>query len=252
MSEGSIIEGMARPTVIRNEAILEAARDVFLERGILATSAEVAQRAGVSEGSIFKRFKTKAELFRAAMGVDLEDVLPALKSLAEQAGTRTVEQNLAEAGIETVLFFERVMPIIMMSWSNPKLPGCPPGYSSTSEPPPLRAHRHVAQYLSAELRLGRIHTGQPDVIARAFLGSLSHYVFSEMLAQSCGGSPIGLERRSDQRPSMEREHFVRGFVRVLVSGMERTSETTASAPPRPGRAARAGQTAPPPALAAAR
>ncbi|MBK6513564.1 MAG: TetR family transcriptional regulator [Polyangiaceae bacterium] len=40
---------MARPTVIRNEAILEAARDVFLERGILGTSAEVAQRAGVSE-----------------------------------------------------------------------------------------------------------------------------------------------------------------------------------------------------------
>ena len=61
---------MARPTVIRNEAILQAARDVFLERGILATSAEVAQRAGVSEGSLFKRFKTKADLFRAAMGLD--------------------------------------------------------------------------------------------------------------------------------------------------------------------------------------
>ncbi|MBK6513566.1 MAG: hypothetical protein IPG04_05405 [Polyangiaceae bacterium] len=72
-----------------------------------------------------------------------------------------------------------------------------------------------------------------------------------MLAQSCGGSPIGLERRSDQRPSMEREHFVRGFVRVLVSGMERTQRDHHLAP-SPEQSCRPGQTAPPPALAAAR
>lgn len=232
---------MARPTVIRNEAILDAARQVFLERGILATSAEVAQRAGVSEGSIFKRFKTKAELFRAAMGVNLEDVLPALKNLVERVGTRTVEENLAEAGIETVLFFERVMPIIMMSWSNPKLPGCPPGYSSTSEPPPLRAQRHIADYLSAEQRLGRLRSGHAEVIARAYLGSLSHYVFTELLAESCRGAPLGLERGAERRPSIHREAYVRGFVRVLVAGMERAEEPAvasarASRPPRATRA----------------
>ena len=59
---------MARPTSIKDETIVAAAREVFLERGIQATTAEVAERAGVSEGSVFKRFKTKSELFRAAMG----------------------------------------------------------------------------------------------------------------------------------------------------------------------------------------
>ena len=59
---------MARPTVIRDEQILDAARIVFLERGVLATTAEVAQRAQVSEGSLFKRFKTKAEQIGRASG----------------------------------------------------------------------------------------------------------------------------------------------------------------------------------------
>ncbi|NUP08587.1 MAG: TetR/AcrR family transcriptional regulator [Polyangiaceae bacterium] len=248
---------MARPTVIRNEVILEAARAVFLERGILATSAEVAQRAGVSEGSIFKRFKTKGELFRAAMGVDLENVLPALQDLVSRAGTRTVEQNLVEAGIETVLFFERIMPIVMMSWSNPKVPGCPHGYSQ--DPAPLRAQRHVADYLALESRLGRIRTSAPDVIARAYLGALSHYVFSEMLAQCAAptSSPDGADAQGQSGSSaaqpearrgwanlavhraadvpvdvppalIDREDYVRNFVRVLVSGMELRDVTRAA------------------------
>jgi len=54
---------MARPTVIRDETIIDAAREVFLERGFGATTAEVAVRAGVSEGSIFKRFNSKVDLF---------------------------------------------------------------------------------------------------------------------------------------------------------------------------------------------
>ena len=47
--------------------ILSAARAVFLERGAMGTTSEVAARAGVSEGTIFNRFKSKEMLFRAAM-----------------------------------------------------------------------------------------------------------------------------------------------------------------------------------------
>lgn len=227
---------MARPTVIRNEVILEAARTVFLERGILATSAEVAQRAGVSEGSIFKRFKTKAELFRAAMGVDLEDVLPALRDLVSRVGTRSVEQNLVDAGIQTVVFFERVMPIVMMSWSNPKLPGCTHGYSS--DPAPLRAQRFVADYLDAEARLGRIAPTKSEIIARAYLGALSNYVFSELLAQSTstpsGTVPrvpgIGAREAPDAQPLIDRDDYVRGFVHALVRGMGIAEDKTVSRP----------------------
>jgi len=49
---------MARPPVITEERILDAARGVFLKKGIRATTAEVAKRAGIAEGSIFNRFDT--------------------------------------------------------------------------------------------------------------------------------------------------------------------------------------------------
>jgi AcrR family transcriptional regulator len=200
---------MARPTVIRNEVILEAARTIFLERGILATSAEVAHMAGVSEGSIFKRFKTKADLFRAAMGVDLEDIPRALSALVTCAGTRTVEENLVDAGLQTVGFFQRVMPIMMMSWSNPRLPGgCVPNGCDVPDPPPIRAQRHVAEYLAAELKLGRIAPIKPEIIARAYLGALSTYVFSELLVSKGSG------------PHIESESYVREYVRTLLTGMQ--------------------------------
>jgi len=49
---------MPRPAKIKDEEILAAAREVFLEKGIRATTAEVAKRAGIAEGSIFNRFAT--------------------------------------------------------------------------------------------------------------------------------------------------------------------------------------------------
>ncbi len=58
---------MARPITIKADDLLEAARQVFLKKGTQATTAQVAERAGVSEGTLFKRFGTKADLFRSAM-----------------------------------------------------------------------------------------------------------------------------------------------------------------------------------------
>lgn len=210
---------MARPTVIRNEVILDAARTIFLERGILATSAEVAQRAGVSEGSIFKRFKTKAELFRAAMGVDVEEMPNSLAHLVSLVGKNTVEQNLVEVGVSAVRFFERVMPIVMMSWSNPKVHPCLSGGLDVADPPPLRAQRYLAEYFTAEMALGRIAPVDPHVIARAYFGALTHFVFSEMLAGQHGGMQI------------DREEYVREFVSTLMRGMTKTK--TRSLRPEP-------------------
>ena len=70
-----------RPPKIDPADILKVAREVFLARGIRATTQEVAERAGVSEGSIFYRFKSKEGLFREAMEVS-EDDMPSLVLVA--------------------------------------------------------------------------------------------------------------------------------------------------------------------------
>lgn len=205
---------MARPTVIRNEAILEAARQVFLERGILATSAEVAQRAGVSEGSLFKRFKTKADLFRAAMGLDVEDAPAAVVKLTTRVGVGTVEENLVEALLDAIGYVERIFPIAMMAWSNPKVNDCLP-FGNDEEPPPLKLQRLLAEYLAAEHAIGRVRRVQPKILSRALMGAVSSYVFTEVI-----GARRGLE-------TIDRESYVRDYMRTVWMGMAPQEERAA-------------------------
>ena len=193
---------MSRPSVITEEQILDAARGVFLERGFSATTAEVARRAGIAEGSIFKRYKTKIDLFRAAMQPAMDD--PAwLNLLAAQAGT-DLRQTLVTVGLEAIEFFRQVMPLHMMSWSNPT------GMrDSPVNAPALRALKRVTAFFEGEMRAGRLRRHDPEILARAYMGSLHNYVFYEMVF-----------RAHDELP-LPPETFLRGIVNLLYVGLER-------------------------------
>jgi AcrR family transcriptional regulator len=52
----------------KEQKILEAAIDVFSERGFSgSTTSEIAKRAGVAEGTIFRYFKTKKDILRGIL-----------------------------------------------------------------------------------------------------------------------------------------------------------------------------------------
>jgi AcrR family transcriptional regulator len=52
----------------KQESILQAAMEMFAEKGFDATAtSEIAERAGVAEGTIFRHFKSKKELLHAIM-----------------------------------------------------------------------------------------------------------------------------------------------------------------------------------------
>src|SRR4051812_25602599 len=115
---------MGRPTTIKDETIIAAAREVFLEKGVHATTAEVAARAGVSEGTLFNRFNTKFDLFRAAMSPTLEE--PAwMARLNARVGQGDLRESLILLGHELIEFYRSLMPLIMMSWSNQSAAGLP-------------------------------------------------------------------------------------------------------------------------------
>src|SRR4051795_786207 len=83
-----------RPPVISDEKILDTARDVFLEHGIRATTAEVAVRARISEGTIFHRFKSKDALFRAAMRFEPEKGPELVEALMPRVGEADLRRSL--------------------------------------------------------------------------------------------------------------------------------------------------------------
>ena len=78
----------SRPTVIetprrtrrketRPGELIEAALNLFIEKGIAATkSEEVAQRAGVSKGTLFLYFATKEDLFKAVVRDNISSLFP--------------------------------------------------------------------------------------------------------------------------------------------------------------------------------
>src|SRR5436190_21257823 len=103
---------VARADARRNrERILAAAGEVFAARGASASTEEVAGRAGVAVGSVFRHFPTKNDLLRAIM----KDLLARLEAdaaalagdpatglftfftrlVAEAAAQRTVVELLA-------------------------------------------------------------------------------------------------------------------------------------------------------------
>jgi|SRR5215468_4092656 len=196
---------MSRPPVITESQILDAARSVFLERGITATTAEVARRAGIAEGSIFKRYKTKVELFRAAMQPQMDDP-EWLKHLMKTAGT-DLRQSLVTAGLEAIAFFRQILPLHMMSWSNAAL--CVAAGTSPVNSPALRVLKRVTAFFEAEMRAGRVRRHDPEIVARVYLGSLSNYVFYETVFKAHDELPLAPET------------FLRGLVNILFTGVER-------------------------------
>jgi AcrR family transcriptional regulator len=196
---------MSRPATITDAQILQAARTVFLERGVQGTTAEVARRAGVAEGSIFKRFPTKHQLFKAAMRTEFEE--PAwLKRLGERVGKGEVQKTLVEVGLQVVDFFRTLLPLIMMSWAARGERGGLPDELSAPNPPPVRALKQVAAFFEAEMRARRIARHDPEILARAFIGGLQNYVFFEMVLKA-----------QDELP-LPAEMYVRGLVGLLWSG----------------------------------
>jgi AcrR family transcriptional regulator len=199
---------MARPTTITSEQILAAAREVFLEKGISGTTLEVARRAGIAEGSIFKRYKTKEHLFIEAMK-PVGDVAPWAELLMSKSGQGEMRQNLIEVAHEVLAFFRGLMPLIMMAWSAAGTTGAPE-HMRGPDCLPIRTLNAVSRFFEAEMRAGRIQRHDPEVLARAYIGSLQNYVFFEVMF------------KADDMASLPEEAFVRGMVNLLWRGIDPT------------------------------
>jgi len=173
---------MPRPQVIDDDALIDAAREVFLARGPAATTAEVARVAGISEGSIFRRYKTKEALFRAAMKTQAPDWLETLDD--DRARGDDLVAHLARVGEAAIEFFRVVLPISMMAWATPGPDGLPAIFSG-SRPAPLIVLDRVRRFFAARIRAGELR-GDPAIVARIFVGSLENYVFFEIVGKGKG------------------------------------------------------------------
>ena len=214
---------MSRPVSISDDVILAAAREVFLAHGVRGTSADVAARARVSEGSIFKRWPTKEQLFHAAMSAAGIGETGFIATLPDRVGRGDLREHLVEIGMAAIDLYEKIVPLHMHSWAGRG--GHESPFDGMEEPPPLAARKRLASYLEAERRAGRLRNVDPDVMGRAFMGALYNFVALEIML-----------RGRDPHP-MPASTFVRGLVDILLRGAapdaRRASQHAAVRAPRP-------------------
>jgi AcrR family transcriptional regulator len=192
-----------RPAIISDDDLLDVARTVFLERGLDATTADVAEKARVSTSLIFYRYKTKEALFLAVLERELA-LPPFFETLPKRVGKGRVEDALFDIGMAVVDAMHLCMPLSMIAWSSSKLYKKMQEYMRT-QPAREKMMKLVAGYLQREIALGRIAGHEPRVIANAYIGGLIDYVLNQYLLH-------GTSRPADA------PDLVRQLINLLVDG----------------------------------
>jgi AcrR family transcriptional regulator len=192
-----------RPPTIDVEQVLGVAREIFLSRGIRATTLEVAEQAGISEGSLFHKFRTKEGLFRAAMNMP-EGTIPdlVLSAVGDLEGMELKDALMQLA--QALLRIGKVgIPLMMMSWSNPDACSAHFDYNRARF---REVMKRIAAYLERQMVAGRLRNIDPEVVARTFLGAIHHYCMTRLMAGDDGEGII------------PESMFARGLVDLILHG----------------------------------
>lgn len=190
---------MPRNKTITNDEILTVARLLFLKEGAKASTRALAKTVGISEAVIFQRFRTKEELFFAAM------VLPSAQLEAifnVQPGEQQVTVNLKSISLQIIDYFREMMPVFLSLISHPSFDM--QTFLKRHTMPGMQLNTKLTEYLNAEAQLGRIRTGNSAAAAEVLLSYLHNLALSER---------IGSQHLIDT------ERFISEVIALLWTGM---------------------------------
>ncbi|MDA8302766.1 MAG: helix-turn-helix domain containing protein [Actinomycetota bacterium] len=191
------------------DTILEAARRVIDEQGLqAATTRRIAEVAGCAEGTIYRHFEDKHELFHELLAASAPEFLPLVAELPSLAGQGTLRGTLCEFGVAALRFFRAVLPFVGGSIVDPELREQQRQRFNAKDRGPVHSLRQLERYLRAEGELGRLGPGLPvEGAAAALLGA----AFSKAYLDIWLGPEV-LGARPD-------EDFVAGVVEALLQGL---------------------------------
>lgn len=158
---------MGRTKIVGDEEVLEAARRVFIRDGHAATTRDVAREAGISQAVLYQRFKTKDDLFFAAMAPPQPDLSFMLGSLAD-AEYEGAEEHLGAIAHRLHQHLAIAAPSLLHLATHPSF-----GLSAIG-----RAHDRIGSDTLGRALTERIRTFQamemigPDVNAEALASAL--------------------------------------------------------------------------------
>ncbi|MCB9676060.1 MAG: TetR/AcrR family transcriptional regulator [Alphaproteobacteria bacterium] len=192
---------MARPRQFSDHEILEIARACFLEQGPGVSTTVIAERVGLSQAALFKRFKTKKDLMMAAL---LPPAVPPFVDLMEAGPTEgPIADQLVAIAHSVFSFFQEIVPCVATlhasGFDKDDL------FASYDIPPPIRTNIAMTRWFVKACEQGRVRQVPPVDLATAFLGTLHVRAFMKHV-----GAPF------PDDPS----DYIRNVVDVFVNGVE--------------------------------
>ncbi|TNM34397.1 TetR/AcrR family transcriptional regulator [Streptomyces sedi] len=161
----------------KREAITTAATELFLERGYDGTSlARIAEAAGVSKSTLFKRFPTKAALFEAIVTESWQRDAGDAGDAAARPGTGDLRSGLTSIGRRYADLVDQPGMTALFRIVIAELPRFPELGRMQFQLGKLPYFTSVRQYLESEHEAGNADV--PDAVSAAnqFLGMIANYV----------------------------------------------------------------------------
>jgi AcrR family transcriptional regulator len=194
---------MGRHRTVENAELLEAARAVFQKRGLNATTREVAQAAGISQAVLYQRFRSKEELFFAAMLPPPPDID---KVLGEEPKTiQNMEDYLNEMATRLLEYFRSSAPAILRMTTHHAFDPQDYAKSNGSLPDQGLIDGLVTRIKSLQARGFIDITLEPRAAARG-------------LATGLFGMAV-LDALANKKPGPPNDELVSRFVRMLWVGL---------------------------------
>ncbi len=191
--------------VAKTEAILDAALDVFVERGVAAPMEEIARRAGVSKQTIYNHYGSKAELVQALTARRVHELVAPLETKEAVDDPETglagfARLLLGKALSDRSLAFFRVA--MMGALEAPDLG------QAVWEAGPRESRRRLAEFLEMETRAGRLDCPDPQEAAEFFAGMV---VGSYQTSTLLGAAPRLDAARVDRIATEAARRFMRAY-----------------------------------------
>jgi AcrR family transcriptional regulator len=198
----------------RREAIVEAAKNLFAQRGFRGTTTrELAAAVGVTEPVLYQHFQTKRELYTAIIDQKSQEVDSKFAGLLREAGD--AKDDLA---------FFRTLAALIMRWytEDPAyvrllLYSALEGHELASlcyERQAVHIFRDVADLLRRRMEAGTLRDDvDPLIAARAFIGMVGNFAQGTVIFHL---------------PSVEgrtREEVLDSMVEIFLNGIRKTGGT---------------------------
>lgn len=170
-----------RQPEIRPQQILEAAFRVFGTRGLhQATLDDVARAAGITKGTIYLYFPSKAALFSAMLKARVNDLLPPMGASDPRRARSTHHQFLTLAR-RLYRFFQSPAFLAMYRTMVGEAPQFPEAAALLYREGILPANRRLAEVIREGIIAGEFRDVDPLVAARAFAGMFQVFAVSQGL-----------------------------------------------------------------------